>query len=74
VQYGTVIGVPDVVLIAAKRLRSLDGKIVLAFGTVGIVVLRGVLIDGLGTKRIAMRFGDRSQRGCDWYGHCFARR
>jgi hypothetical protein len=68
VQYGRVDGVPDVVLVAARKLRLLDGKIVLAFGTVGIVVLRAVLIEGIGPKRIAMRFGDPTQRGCDWYG------
>jgi hypothetical protein len=59
---------PDAVLIAARRLRLLDGKIVLAHGVVGIVALRAVLIEGLGPKKIAARFGDRSQRGCDWYG------
>jgi hypothetical protein len=68
VQYGRVDGVPDAVLIAARRLRSLDGKIVLAHGVVGIVVLRAVLIEGLGVKKVAMRFGDSTQRGCDWYG------
>jgi hypothetical protein len=40
VQYGHVDRVPDAMLIAARRLRLLDGKIVLAHGVVGIVVLR----------------------------------
>jgi hypothetical protein len=59
--------VPDVVLVAARKLRSLDGKMVLAFGTVGIVVLRATLIEGLNAKSVALRFGDSSQRGVDWY-------
>jgi hypothetical protein len=62
----TVFGVPDTVLVAARRLRVLDGKIVLAFGTIGIVTLRAV-IEGLGPKKIALRFGAATQRGCDWY-------
>jgi hypothetical protein len=67
VQYGRVDGVPQAVLIAARRLRLLDGKIVLQFGVVRIVTLRATLIQGMNPKKIAMRFGDPSQRGCDWY-------
>jgi hypothetical protein len=67
VQYGRVDGVPDAVLIAARKLRSIDGRIVLAFGTIGIVVLPATLIEGLGPKRVALRFGDVTERGVDWY-------
>jgi hypothetical protein len=68
VQGGLIADVPNVVLIAARKVRLIDGKIVLAFGTIGIMVLRGALVDGIGAKRMAARFGDRSERGIDWFG------
>jgi hypothetical protein len=48
VQYGRVNGVPEAVFRAARKLRLIDGKIVLAHGMVGIVVLRSTLIEGIG--------------------------
>jgi hypothetical protein len=60
-------GVPEGVLIAGRRLRLIDGKLVLQFGVVCVLVLRSVLIEGVGPKKIATRLGDKTQRGCDFY-------
>jgi hypothetical protein len=60
-------GVPSQVFDAARRLRSIDGRLMWRFGLVGIIVVRGALLDGENPKRLAVRhFADNSQRGVDW--------